>query len=373
MQHTDIPTRNEIEVLATTREPGCVSIYVPTGSLPAEADVWKIELKNMLRDAAEQLAAAGTDEKVIASIKDAVTSKVDDPTFWRYQSNSLAIFVSGSSFYAYRVPNRLESALEVSDRFYIKPLIRAVTFPQSAFILALAQNSVRLIEISAAQPPNRLAVPGMPTDVASAVGLESIKGRSPDGRIQGTEGQKVRMREYSQAIETAIHPILATSSRPLIIAGAEPLTSIFRSICTYPRLVEPVIAGNPEERTDEQLAAAARPLLDELYASVLADIKDRFGTSAAHGRAVIDLTDIARAATNKAIETLLVDIDQRIPGYIDDETGAVTLSEDDDASNYGVVDEILRRALLSDARVFAVRAEDVPGGGAVAATVRFPA
>ena len=88
---------------------------------------------------------------------------------------------------------------------------------------------------------------------------------------------------------------------------------------------------------------------------------------------MIDLTDIARAATNKAIETLLVDIDQRIPGYIDDETGAVTLSEDDDASNYGVVDEILRRALLSDARVFAVRAEDVPGGGAVAATVRFPA
>ena len=267
----------------------------------------------------------------------------------------------------------MESALEVSDRFYIKPLIRAVSFPQSAFILALAQNSVRLIEISASQPANRLTVPDMPTDVASAVGLDSIKGRTPDGRIQGSEGQKVRMREYSQAIEVAIHPILSTSSRPLILAGAEPLVSIFRSVCTYPRLIEPVIAGNPEERSDEQLAAAARPILDELYASVLADIKDRFGTSAAHGRAVVDLTDVARAATNRAIETLIVDIDQRVSGYIDDETGAVTLSDEDDASNYGVVDEILRRALLSDARVFAVRAEDVPGGGAVAAMVRFPA
>jgi hypothetical protein len=261
----------------------------------------------------------------------------------------------------------------VSDRFYIKPLIRAVTFPQSAFILALAQNSVRLIEISAAAPANRLDVPGMPADVASAVGLESVKGRSPDGRIQGSEGQKVRMREYAHAIEAAIHPILATSSRPLILAGAEPLTSIFRSVCAYPRMVEPVISGNPEEKSDEQLAAAARPLLDTLYASVLADLKDRFGTNAAHGRAVIDLTDVARAATSKAIETLLVDIDQRVPGYVDEETGVVTLDTDDDASNYGVVDEILRRALLSDARVFAVRAEDVPGGGAVAATVRFPA
>jgi hypothetical protein len=36
-----------------------------------------------------------------------------------------------------------------------------------------------------------------------------------------------------------------------------------------------------------------------------------------------------------------------------------------------VVDEILRRALLSGAEIFAVRTDDMPGGGAVAAGVRF--
>lgn len=243
-------------------------------------------------------------------------------------------------------------------------------------MLALAQNSVRLIEVSADLPANRLDIPDMPVDVASAVGLDSIKGRSPDGRegrLQGTEGQKVRMREYAQSIARAIRPTVLASSRPLIIAGTEPLASIYRSVSTFPRLTDAVIAGNPEERSDDDLAAAARPILDELYAAELATLADRFGSNAAHGRAVTDLTDVARAATSNAIDTLLFDIDQKVSGTVDDESGLVTLSDDDDAINYGVVDEIVRRALLSDARVFAVRADQVPGGGPVAALVRFPA
>lgn len=376
MQHTDIPTRSDVETLATTREPGCVSIYLPTSSLPSETEQARIQLKNLVRTATEQLVAAGTDEKLVAAITDSVDTMVADRDFWRYLSNSLAIFVNGSGIRSYRLPNRLIAVSEVSDRFYIKPLLRSITFPQSAFILALAQNSVRLIEVSADLPANRLTIPDMPTDVASAVGLESIKGRSPDGRegrLQGTEGQKVRMREYAQSILRAIRPTVVNSSRPLIIAGAEPLTGIYRSVSTFPRLSDTVIAGNPEDRSDDELAAAARPILDDLYASELAELADRFGTDAAHGRAVTDLTDVARAATSNAIDTLLFDIDHKVSGTIDDETGAVTLVEHDDAVHYGVIDEIVRRALLSDARVFAVRAEQVPSDTGVAAVLRFPA
>jgi len=40
---------------------------------------------------------------------------------------------------------------------------------------------------------------------------------------------------------------------------------------------------------------------------------------------------------------LLVDIGDKVPGVVDDETGAVALAEQDDAASYGVVDEIARR------------------------------
>jgi hypothetical protein len=72
------------------------------------------------------------------------------------------------------------------------------------------------------------------------------------------------------------------------------------------------------------------------------------------------------------VDTALVDIDETIPGSVDEETGAVRLDEADDAVNYGVVDEIARRVWRTGGTVLAVRREDVPGGGPAAAILRYP-
>jgi len=60
-----------------------------------------------------------------------------------------------------------------------------------------------------------------------------------------------------------------------------------------------------------------------------------------------------------------------VPGSVDEESGAVTLAEEDDAIAYGVVDEIARRTWLHGGKVLAVRREDVPGGGSAAAILRY--
>jgi len=377
VHHTDIPTRSDIVELASAREPWSVSIILETSTNPSDTSHIRLDLKNQVKQAVEQLTAGGADRAVGAEFTSTVDGLLEDPDFLRYLSSSLAIFISPSLTRYFRVPNILQSCAEVSDRFYIKPLMRALTFPQSAYVLALAQSGVRLVAVSRDLPATSIELEGVPADVAAAAGVDSIRGRgsdgrSPQGRIQGSEGQKVRMQEYAQAINKALSPVLAGSKEPLIIAGAEPMTAIFRSVCTYKHVVKPEIEGNQQERSDEQLAAAARPILDELYASQLHALCEEFGTSASNGRAVTDLGDVARAATAKAVDTLFVDIDRSVPGTVDEESGAVTLADEADASNYGVIDEILRRALLSDAKILAVRADDVPGGGALAATVRFP-
>jgi hypothetical protein len=68
-----------------------------------------------------------------------------------------------------------------------------------------------------------------------------------------------------------------------------------------------------------------------------------------------------------------VDIDESVPGFVDEADGTLTLDESDDAANYGVVDEIARRVLLARGRVLAVRRADVPGPGPAAAILRYPA
>jgi hypothetical protein len=59
-----------------------------------------------------------------------------------------------------------------------------------------------------------------------------------------------------------------------------------------------------------------------------------------------------------------------LPGRVDEDSGAVAFAEDD-ADSYGVADEIARRVLLTCGRVLAVRASDIPGGGPLAAILRY--
>jgi hypothetical protein len=156
----------------------------------------------------------------------------------------------------------------------------------------------------------------------------------------------------------------------LILAAAEPLESIYRALNSYPHLVDTGIRGNPERASDEELAAAARTVLDEVYARELSAIQQLFEQRFSQDRASTDVATVARAATYGVVDTVLVDIDQKMPGHVDEDSGAVAFAPDD-ASSCGVADEVARRVLLSGGRVLAVRSPDVPGGGPLAAILRY--
>jgi hypothetical protein len=369
--HTDIPTRADLEHLLSVRDAACVSIYLPT--TPGErGERDRLEFKNLGADALGQLTAASIERNSIKDLREVLDDLLDDDAFWARQAHSLAVFATPSGARTFQVANRLSPMVEVSDRFHVKPLLRSSTFPQAAFVLALSQNAARLVEVSPDAPPAEVSVPGMPSDAASAVGKASIADRSPDRRIQGSEGQKVRLRQYARRVEEAIRPTLAGLDLPLIFAGSQPLESIFRSVSTYPHLARAVIAGNPETKSDGDLADASRRILDELYADELRELRARYEQRVPQGRASDDLAAIARAATFGAVDTAFLDIDETVPGFVDEADGALTLDDSDDAVNYGVVDEIARRVLLARGRVLAVRREDIPSDGPAAAILRYP-
>jgi hypothetical protein len=371
MRNIDLLNRDELIRIAGIREPGSVTIYVPTSAELNESDQARIEVKSRLREAVAQLEAASTDAAAIDSITNAVDELLIDGDFWRRQSNSLAIFVNRSTLSTFRVGDNLVGLTGVSDRFMITPLLRAATFGHSAFVLALSQNAVRLIDISPALVASEVLVPELPRDLKSTVALDLTNDRDTLAHLRMSEEPKVRMKEFSQAIDRALQPVLAQSDRPVVLAADEPLASIFRSVSSSPRLVEPAIGGNPEERSADELAASAAPILDAVHAKELATQVTRFEEASSPDLTDSTLDGVAVAATSKAIDTLFVDIDQHIPGYVDELSGVITRSETEDAFDYDVVDEIVRRALLSDARVIAVRAGEVPGAGPVAAILRF--
>ncbi len=371
MLHVDIPTRSEFAALNDVRADACVSIYLPTTPLTQEADAGRIELGNLARQAREQLEAKDFDKRRLSALMEQLDDLGEDTAFWRLQANSLAVLATPDRLVTFRLANKLTPTVQVSDRFHLKPLLRAITFPHAAYVLALSENAVRLVEVDAGLPPVTVRVEDMPKDAASSVGKSTLNDRSPSGRIHGSEGQNVRLRQYARKIDAALRPVLAGQEVPLILAATGRLADLYRSVNSYPHLLPKGIGDSPDRIPDHALADAARPLLDAAYAAEVAELRARFDTLAGAGRATSDLSDAARAATQGAVETLLVDIDSVVPGTIDEETGAITFADDNDAGSYGVVDEIAGRSLASGARVLGVRKADLPGNGELAAILRY--
>jgi hypothetical protein len=353
--HTDIPTRPQIQQLLTEQGRWCVSIYLPTHRLSQHTDRDRLELRRLTRTAVEQLDAAGADPDEMSAVPEGLEAIAEDDDFWTRQADSLALFARGGRTRSFRLPNRLVSTVEVADRFHVKPLLRAITFPHEAFVLALAKRSVRLLEIGPDSPPQEVSVPDLPTDAWEPYTSKVFRARELN---------------YVRRIDDALRGVFAGSEIPLILAATETIAALYRRVNTYPALVEGRVAGNPERTSDGDLAAAARLILDELYAAELADIERLLDERASHGRVAFDISDVARAATLGAVDTVLVDMDASLPGVIDD-AGVVTFGRESEATTYGLLDEIARRVYLAGGRVLAVRSTDIPADGVVAALLRY--
>ncbi|WP_280424429.1 hypothetical protein [Nocardia carnea] len=365
--HTDIPTRNEIKALAAVTHPWCVSIYTPTESDTADPDRNRIAFSNQARRALEMV----TDSEARVALEEEFDTIVDDAHFWRFQSRTLVVLATPARIRTYRLPNQLNASESVGDRFYLKRLLRAVTFPQTAFVLALAEGGVRLVEVTADRPARTVPVPGMPTSAADHAGKASLGDRAPKRRVQGDEGRKMRVRQYARAIDTELRDLLAGRDIPLILAAAEPTDSLFRSVNSYDHLLGESIAGNPEHTSDQDLADRSREVLDRHYAARLTELLDLLEQRRDEGRAATDISDLARAATAGAVDTLLVDIDASVPGTVSAD-GAVDFGDSAAVEAPGVLDEISRRVLLTDGNVLAVRAADLPANTQVAGILRYP-
>lgn len=371
MLYLDPPTTSDLVDLAKARSDATVSIYLPTTPVGTETERDRILLKNLSREASERMSEAGIDKRRIAAITEEIGDLLDDSAFWRHQARGLVILATPDNIRTFRVATRLEPGVMVSDRFHLKPLIRSLAYLESAYVLALAEGGVRLVEVPGDLPATTVDVPGMPADASSAGRGTSLVDSTGD-RSTGNETKRVQLRHYCRQIDSALRPLLAGSGVPLILATVGQLADVYRSVNTYPHLAGDIIEGNPERTSDADLAASARHILDRLHEDRVRRWHDLYDRRRSQDRATTDLGHAARAATFGAVESALVDMDRLVPGTIDDE-GRASITEETGPMDHMVTDEIARRVLLSGGEVLSVRAGDLPDPEQpVSAILRYP-
>jgi hypothetical protein len=142
------------------------------------------------------------------------------------------------------------------------------------------------------------------TSVATATGHKR-------GAIYYTHGVGSDVREkqllrYCQQIDRGLREVLTPPTVPLILAGVDELTGLYRSVASYPRVLAQGIAGSPDPLSAAVLHERTLPLIADLEnrgrAAVIARYRALIGT----GRASANPAEIVEAARDGRVDTLIV-------------------------------------------------------------------
>jgi hypothetical protein len=353
MWHLDIPCNDELRHLTELAGP-IASVYLPTTPVSPQAR----QDATVLRNLAEQV-----DEPAITGL---LLDLVDDEQFWDTQAHGLGVIATAERMWIYRLPYQVDEVVQVGEQAKILPLIGAASKIRSCHVLVLSEGGARLLDVSADLPPQEVRVPGMPSDAASWAGKASIGDRSHSGRLVGSEGKKVHLRSYARGVDDALRPLLHGDDQPLVLVAPAPIDEIFRSVCSYPHLLAAGVTGNAETWNEAQIAEAVLPVLQTAVANRAADLAELVDRRRGQKRVSTDLSDIARAATAGAVDTLIVDRMSNERGSLD-EAGNLLLED----GGVNVVDLVAARVLAAGGRVLALDTSELPGGEATTAILRW--
>ncbi|MCW4386747.1 hypothetical protein OH146_13280 [Salinibacterium sp. SYSU T00001] len=362
------PTLEDITELADRRSDASVMISLPTSPVASEVERLRLEYKNAMKEADRQLEAADIDTDVRTAVRRRLDEVVEGE-FWTHLAQGAVIFATPDFAREYRVQTPVPSRVAVGDRFDIGPLLRSLAFARTGYVLAVTEGSARLASISADVGPTEIPL-DLPDDIHSVFERAENSGAADMHRAQGATGDKVELRKYCRIVQEAVIRAINGRQAPLVLAASNEMLSAYREVNSYPLLLEECVDVNPSSLSLQDLEDKARGALRKDYENSLAEWRETFGTRLNHGRASVNVADIARAASMGAVEELHFDVADDSEGIIDAD-GDITPAPVPGATSFGIFDEIAVRVLRLGGTVRAVQKRDLPGKQGIAAMLRF--
>lgn len=363
-----------------------VSLYMPAERRGPETRQNPIRFKNLLRRA-ESLWTEATGEPTPDTVFAPARELLMDHPFWQNQSDGLAVFLSADGMERYRLPVSFEELSVVTDRFHLKPLLRFVNEDRRFFLLALSGKHTRLFRCTR-QTVREIAPEEMPRSFQEALAFDLPQkqlqfhtgtGQGNDRRAavyhgQGGGGQDDDheiFRRFCKAVRNGVNEILGDGDAPLVLAGAEPLVSVFREVNTYPHLVGETVGGNPDAQSAEALRDAGWAALEPGITRERTDAVDRFMNRLGADQASQDLRQVLPAALHGRVDLLLLAEGARQFGRYDPETDTLNLSAVPQAGEGDLLDLAAGQTLLHGGAVVSLPPEQAPFDSPVAALLRY--
>ncbi len=309
----------------------CVSLYLPS----EEARPHPVALKSLLKEAEKELVAQGMANKKAEALLKPGYEMLGE--VWSLQKSSLAFFAGPDGVRLFPLDFPVEEQLFVQPRYVLKPLFWLDLYSQPFYVLAISLKAARLLDCTAAHQ-TEVEIKNAPqgVDTTRIVEMAHAAGRTGHAAMQS----HATRRELQKDIQAYIHQLAKIlprqmESRPVVLAGVDELTSLYRKshVSEEIPLLEAAIPGNPEETPAEKLRERAWEIVAPIFKGERREALMRLAQSQAHhGNSSVRIEEIVQAAAAGRVETLLLPSAMRVMGQVDPETHQITINSSlDDA------------------------------------------
>lgn len=387
----DAITMMELKTLRAGYSGQHISLFMPTHRAGRELEQDPIRLKNLLREVEQRLQDKALQDKGLRSpdVREMLKPAqrlLQEPGFWRNQSDGLAIFFTPEAFHYYRLSLPFEELVVISNRFHLKPLLPFFASDGHFYILALSQNQIRLLE-GTRYTVDEISLESMPQSMAEALQFERFDKQSQfhtgtsaahtgdrSGVFHGhdpSDEEKNALLRWFHKIDDELPNVLVGRQSPIVLAGVEVLFPLYKKANSYPHLVEEGIPGSPEALRPEELHAQAWPLVQPFFMQAQAQAVAQYRQLSGTGQATTDVKEAVLAAHQGRVEALFVALGVQVWGAIDLSTNTVHVHEDHEPADEDLLDLTAVQTLLNGGIVYAVEPEQVPEHAPLAALFRY--
>jgi hypothetical protein len=365
-------TKKDIKELYAQEASPSVSIYIPTYRAGRNQED-QLRFKNALKEAHEKLMDAGMDSKAAHKMLANGYELLDQDDFWMHLSDGLAVFVNPDRYEQFILPTDVSPQTQVGQKFYLRPLIPAITGKQRFFLLALSQNEVRFFEGNKYSISPVIIDDLVPENMEEALALDerennlqSHSGRSNTatpifhGSGLGKDHKLKRLRQYFRQIDDGLMEMLHDEDCPLVIAGVDYLIPIYKEVSKYNNIINQHIGGNPEHDDPIMLHEKAWTILDEFNTNEVTYLKRSFPELLSRRKASTEFSTILRASEDGQVETLFINKDQQIWGQYNAPSRSMMLALKSMHNNEDLLERTAMNTLMHGGKVYNVSAADMP-------------
>ena len=375
----DLQTTKDLKQMLTGTGP-CLSVYMPLSSAPAQQALKTDALawKQMQADLRDRLGEGGDGMQLLDSVAD-FGSFFDEQ---QRLAKAIVLFRSAELFRVGYLQESVPARAEIGPQFLVRPLLPHLEKGSAFYLLALSQNDVRLLRCtltgSEEVPLTRAStsfdayMDSAKPDHSSAHGAATGGSGHGGKMVTGTtntqrEGKNEYLHHFFKQVNDALVEVLREKSEPLVLVGVEYELAIYRTVNSYPQLLELGVHGAPNGLKSGEMHARALEAINQNYEAKVDGILAEYDHKAGGG-ASNRLKDVVTAAHDGRITTLVISDSSSAQGNFDVATNEAHGGGD---SKTDLVNEAAVQTILHGGTVYVAPNAKMPHGAPAAAIFRY--